>query len=341
MEILCPNCQRKLTILEQYAGQQMKCPLCAGTFSAPALPPTLGVPATPSSPIPPAPPPVPPSPPSGAGAPVPDTFGAPLPNLDLPPVSPSPVPAEHAGRFSVWISPRICQFVPVVLLFLVFILTWFTWVAFAPGGVYVDSQNAWQAAFGSVSTDPDLKKNYSSLRTSEDKDDAGTDAMLNKGLPIKAGDPGFGVVAFFWLLALLANFMVAVAAVAVGYVHGMLPPSVQPYLRWRWAAVALVTLVCFLLLALQHSIGFNLERNNLAAIDRLARRLDEQSKTSPDPGASKAVAIVRGTLEQAVVRTFWYRCAYWFYFWAMVFAFITMLADLRSPRPAPRIDLLI
>jgi hypothetical protein len=68
--------------------------------------------------------------------------------------------------------------------------------------------------------------------------------------------------------------------------------------------------------------------------------MDESAKTASDAGASKTVAIWRGILEQAVVRTFWYRCAFWFYFWALVFVFITMLADLRSPRPSPRIDLL-
>ena len=119
---------------------------------------------------------------------------------------------------------------------------------------------------------------------------------------------------------------------------GWLPAKVQPYLRWRWAAIAVVTLVSFLFLALQDSIGFNLERNAYAAIDRQARKGDETAKSSAEPGASKMIAVSRGIMEQAVVRTFWYRCAFWFYFWALVFTFITMLADLR--RPSPRIDLL-
>ena len=40
MELLCPSCQKKLTIPDQYAGQLMKCPLCQGIFTAPSLPPT-------------------------------------------------------------------------------------------------------------------------------------------------------------------------------------------------------------------------------------------------------------------------------------------------------------
>src|SRR5438034_1070971 len=70
MELLCPSCQKKLTIPDQYAGQLMKCPLCTQTFTAPALPPTPG-PAM--APPPPPPihleplPPMPPPPPRGGG----------------------------------------------------------------------------------------------------------------------------------------------------------------------------------------------------------------------------------------------------------------------------------
>src|SRR5215831_13336163 len=41
MELLCPNCQKKLTVPEQYAGQLMRCPLCQGTFTVPAMPSTV------------------------------------------------------------------------------------------------------------------------------------------------------------------------------------------------------------------------------------------------------------------------------------------------------------
>src|SRR5437868_14538270 len=52
MELLCPSCQKTLTIPDQYAGQLMKCPLCQQTFTAPALPPTPAA----AAPPPPAPP---------------------------------------------------------------------------------------------------------------------------------------------------------------------------------------------------------------------------------------------------------------------------------------------
>jgi hypothetical protein len=39
MNLLCPNCQKQLSVGDQYAGQLMKCPLCQGTFTVPTLPP--------------------------------------------------------------------------------------------------------------------------------------------------------------------------------------------------------------------------------------------------------------------------------------------------------------
>src|SRR5947207_496237 len=45
MNIQCPNCQRLLQVPEQHAGQLMKCPLCQGTFTLPALPPAAPAPA--------------------------------------------------------------------------------------------------------------------------------------------------------------------------------------------------------------------------------------------------------------------------------------------------------
>jgi len=35
LEVVCPECVRKLTIPGQYAGHQMKCPLCQCIFTAP------------------------------------------------------------------------------------------------------------------------------------------------------------------------------------------------------------------------------------------------------------------------------------------------------------------
>src|ERR1700730_17866743 len=88
MNLLCPNCQKPLSVPEQYAGQPMRCPLCNGTFTVPALPQTSAPPPPPS--------PEPRLAPSGA----PDVYGLkapgaapppPPPDLDMPELPPSPV----------------------------------------------------------------------------------------------------------------------------------------------------------------------------------------------------------------------------------------------------------
>jgi hypothetical protein len=38
MNLLCPLCQKMVSVPEQYAGQLTKCPLCGGTFTVPAPP---------------------------------------------------------------------------------------------------------------------------------------------------------------------------------------------------------------------------------------------------------------------------------------------------------------
>src|SRR6202008_3614086 len=78
MNLLCPNCQKMLQVPEQYAGQLMKCPLCTGTFTVPALPQA------------PAPPPAPQfTPPQNVPQPPPDLgLGAPGRHEAAPPQPP-------------------------------------------------------------------------------------------------------------------------------------------------------------------------------------------------------------------------------------------------------------
>jgi hypothetical protein len=243
----------------------------------------------------------------------------------------------------VWISPRITQYVPAVLLFLVFVLTFFPWLGIRPGGVWLDSQSAWQILFGVTST-ADKDTEPDSWVKGKHREYA-----LPQPMAGEAGDPHFGWIMFLYLPLLLLNLVVAAAAAAAPYLKTYLPPSLYPYFRWRWAAAAVATLVAFAVLLLQGAVGFSLEGRAHAAVNKVAQQIEAEWSKKQKEGAlkdmepaeiPKEVAIFRGTNQQAIVRTFWYRCAFWFHFWALVFVFITMLADLRTPRPAPRVDLL-
>src|SRR5262245_38159131 len=40
MDLVCPNCQQRLSIEDRYGGTVVKCPSCAGMLQAPVLPTT-------------------------------------------------------------------------------------------------------------------------------------------------------------------------------------------------------------------------------------------------------------------------------------------------------------
>ena len=148
MNLLCPNCQKMLTVPEQFAGQLMKCPLCAGTFTVPGLPaapsappPPVAPPPTPAPKLPPAPaaktPPAPPptpapvepvetyglkqepiAPPPQGVAPelalAPSLLGEPEPELPSIPSESAPHAGPSAGyqkMYAVYFSPKILQWV--------------------------------------------------------------------------------------------------------------------------------------------------------------------------------------------------------------------------------------
>src|SRR5262245_7013455 len=153
MNLLCPNCGKMLTVPEQYAGQLMKCPLCSGTFTVPALPPggALDAPAPPSAPPAPAFQQSAPSDPyhpqqssspqpafdaggrGGAGEPAFPTSPPPPPQQavsqtggpGLP--SESVTPGEYTGGWQLRTNLKILQWVPAVALLLVFFIQFFPW----------------------------------------------------------------------------------------------------------------------------------------------------------------------------------------------------------------------
>src|SRR5262245_17993933 len=148
MNLLSPNCGKMLTVPEQYAGQLMKCPLCSGTFSVPALPAGGGLdapaPPQPAFPQSSAPDPyhlqqaAPPEPaftasrePAVKNEPAPKplpepAFQAPPPPPPMTSAGPSQppplvVPGDYHHRVSVPANEKVLQWVPVGAMAVVFI----------------------------------------------------------------------------------------------------------------------------------------------------------------------------------------------------------------------------
>jgi hypothetical protein len=226
MELLCPTCQRRLTIPDQYAGQPMKCPLCNNTFTAPALAP---VPAPATAPPPP-PPPAPPGLASGGGpAVVTPTQGdgdlAPV--MSVTPPAPPPVVGDYTHRWSIRLSPRVLPWVTLGLFGLVFLLTFFPWVwiLVTPPPM---RQDAWDAAFGS---------------------------RVAFGVTAQGSAP-----LIVYILLLILVLLLAIAAAVLPLLAASLPPALRTFLPWRWGVVAAVALLTFLFLILQLLVGFKVEQ---------------------------------------------------------------------------------
>src|SRR5437867_4151657 len=150
MELLCPNCQKKLTVPEQYAGQLMRCPMCQGTFTVPALPSTVA--AEPAGPVGFGAPPPPPQSEAYGVAPEPAGPAAPAPPLasETPSAASSAAPAQAAAApaspsagysriCAMQIEPQVVQWLPLGII-VVFFLTFFPW-----HGTFT----AWRIGFGS------------------------------------------------------------------------------------------------------------------------------------------------------------------------------------------------
>jgi len=221
MELLCPNCQKKLTVPEQYAGQLMRCPLCQGTFTVPAMPSTVA--AETAEPF------------GGQPAPRAETYGVAHDPIaaapSLPPISaetpsaPSTPPPSSAAALSATPSagysrvcamrfnPQVIQWLPLGLV-LAFVLTFFPWTP--------TKANAWRIGFGG--------------------------SLEAAGLKIEL--PGHVLVILFDLLTILA----AVLAVAsLLFTLKIIPdvPALKPFLPMRSLVVGGTALLAWFFLTLQ------------------------------------------------------------------------------------------
>jgi hypothetical protein len=210
-----------------------------------------------------------------------------------------------------WIAP--------VCLVLIFFLQFFNWVGVYPGGVPAAWQGAWGAAFGSLTTDPDL---------------AGKEPGLAKGAD-NAG-PGASVFTIFYiLLFILLALPLTVASVVLERIPMKLPPGVEQAMPWRWGIVAALNLFVFLFLALQLMVGFSMEKK----IDDAADKVGTPDGKKTDE--AKAILVAKGVIRESVKYTFWLKLVVLLHLVAVVSALLMFWVDRRGPsRPLPRIDLL-
>lgn len=356
MNLLCPNCQKNLTVPEHFADQLMRCPLCDSQFKVPALPPGgVVMPSSPPPAVTPAtpaflpPPPINDPIPAFNTAPVP-AFQTPTPApepykleppLQLPPSQPAPPvtptsisnqppppttppTGSYTGGFTFVFNPKVLQWVVIGATLLIFVLQFFSWVEVAPGGVAVVPQSAWGAAFGSYTPDRDLKDKFpiSEDATSKSKD---------------ANPPGVSLLLLFYLFPFfLITLLVTGFVAALPFLKNVkLPAQVEQLLPWKWAILAGLNLVLLLFLTLQLLFGFSLEGSFTKWVDERPDYVSA-AKNTTSAGVLEST-MIRGLYLDWLHRTFALKLAYLLHLVATAAALMVYWIERRGPKPLPEL----
>jgi hypothetical protein len=325
MNLLCPHCQKMVTVPDQFAGQTMKCPLCGDTFAAPALPSAAGSVAARAAETPPPPltrsssaptprpesheplsleedptyrahpaPTVPPMP-RPTYRPEPEPRAA-APHGDQPPPRPeAPAPPAtllpgYRRVWSAYASPRVVPWIAPVALTALFLLLWFVWIALPGDPEWY--QRGWGVGLGT---------NWSA-----------------SGL--------------LFLLFYLIAWAAALACLVAERTRPVLPPWAVQLWPWRGAIVGGLALLAFLFLFLELVLGFGLEAT---------AGQDAYMVNVPHPPWQTAATTtpVRVILAHCLHRTTWLWLGVVALIVAITGAFLDYWLVMRRDRPLPRADI--
>jgi hypothetical protein len=306
MNLLCPNCQKKLSVADQSAGQVMKCPLCSQPFTVPALPEPalLGAESA-----------LPPSIAPQAGLESPDRVRAapPLFEASAKEMGPPP-PIGYEQTRTIWISPRVVRWIAPVALLLVLIAMFLPWTGVFPGGIAVYTQNAFQMIWGGFSVD------------------SVGDTVLGMKPSIEHTIRANWLMLFYPLLILTA-FLLAAAPLVPARISYPLPRPLQQIWPWRAVLVLIATVLAFLILLsfLTNGSGFE----NAVAV------IADKSSGAEAGGATLQAQIQHGlALDRLnLSRTLWLHSAVFFQILALFGAGLELWLERRSTRPLPRVEL--
>lgn len=370
MNLICPHCQKMVTIPDENAGQQLACPLCKERFTVPALPAAPTAPASPSLPediplvpLPPtfdppaaAPPPAaedpvyklapePARPSAPPPSPPPRREPKPAPAATEPPRSPAPPPGEYAHR-RVWqLNKSLVPWVAPLGLVLLFILWFFPWTGVYPGGHAVYTQTPLQAIWAGYSINPVGEKVFRTdreiqelaKRAAEGKSD-GDDATPPFRRALDAAIR-LNMRMLLYILPLLLGLVLAITPLVVQHKPLRLPPALETIWPWRTAiltgAIGLATLV----LLLQLFLGFGLESGITGMVEKSFSKEIEAEKTSEE----QAMLDIREGLQLGrfqLHRTVWLDAAVVLQLLALAGAGLEWWLERRRNRPLPRLEVM-
>jgi len=327
IKLICPKCMKPVPVADDFAGREVTCPACAATFDAPARYDPAVIPEAPPAPAaPPVPPPVP------ATVPGPAALGmappAPPPGY-TPPAPPVPTPAAtpavegYTRSCGVTISPRVVAWLPAILLTVVFVCTFFSWVGAYFGGSPAYWQSPWRALFGSPGSNPVYVQYMPG------------DGAWFKSVPSDAGL----MLGFFFFLFVAIVF--AWADRGMGSIDPRRIPPLAKLWPWRKTVVAAAAGLALLFVLIQLASGFGLERAIRKSVAESPEIVKAREEAAGAPSKETAVdnrvaaEISRFNLE----RTWWQDVAVYSLVGAVLAVILSIVLDRRGSKPPPRLVL--
>ena len=319
MRLLCPFCQKPITVPDSEAGKRVPCPECSEHFIAPLLstpsPSEIYSPARQAG--------------ASSSAPVPETY-APSQSYDhsdavetrirqeLPP-SPSPESELSGYRkiFSIPFKHDVMRWIAPAALTLVFFLTMLPWNGIYLAGNAAYTQNAWQCAFGSVS--------YDSVGEQLMQFNAELDRRVHANLWLVP-----------YLMLLFPALVLAWAGPIVEVAKVKLPPGLEPYWKFQPLILAGVLGVMFLFLLAQCLTGFGIQQGVDQYVEEMFKERRGYAKT-PEQIQTLEMEIdsKRGSLR--VKTTPWLRLAILFHLVGTLAAASEYGLAWRGTKPPPRV----
>jgi hypothetical protein len=312
MRLLCPFCQKTIEIADNEAGKVADCPECHQKFTAPQLysppAPTPAEPATYNL-----------STPQPVSSPVAPPV-TPAPSLETtsaytPPAPPS-VPAGTTKSWTLVLSTSWIRWVPPISLSLILLLTLFSWSGLYPAGYSAYTQNAWESLFAAIDEDPVSER------------------FLKIGANLKEK------VKTTWYLLPYLVFIIPTTALAWICFRGeepgfKLPVVVESYWKYRYLALAALTVFLFLMLFAQWSSGFGLQRAVKAIVisDPEIEKLHSDTPT-PEEKQKYEMAVASRIAMYHPRTTFWFKMVMILQFLATVSS-VLAIYHIKRPRKVP------
>jgi hypothetical protein len=359
MNLVCPHCQKLVTVSDQNAGQMASCPSCKQTFLVPSLPQTVNLPPPePDLPVdisltPEPPPERPKFEPSGHAE---DQEG-PYKMASEPPPRPKPLFSTHeseeissaaakpasasvAARPSASVLSTSAPAAPpppggyshtrslalnprALPPFVIITVTLLFLMLFFPWtGVYPGGYGIY------------TQNGWQTLGGLS-RDPVGIEA-LGASKPIDDG-VGANWIMVFYILLLIVALVLVFAPLVVTHGTLKLPPIVQQYWPWRLAALGASLAIALLILLAQNWIGFGVERAVSAHVDAA---LESERSAATTPEKQEVYNIHRGMEigRYGLQRTAWHRLAVFLQILALIGVALEIWLERRGPRPLPRAD---